>query len=273
MIFLKKLIEFPGFLYKNFFLISVLTKKEFQSKYKNSILGLLWAFLIPTALFATYIFAFTFVFKAKWGINTNYDSFTFAFLIFIGLMTFNFFSESISRSINIIISNPSYVKKINFPLEILVFVNVISVLINYLITLFVFILIMFFYKDFSFLYIFLNMPLVLFFYFLLALGMSFIFSILGVIFKDISQIISLLITCLLFGSAVFYPVDIIPDKYQFIFQYNPIVLVIDLSRKIIFFQEIFSMMEYSIFFIEAIFVFVIGFIFFDIFKKNLADEI
>src|SRR4030042_3033223 len=99
-------------------LIIRMAKRDVSSRYRGSILGLLWSVITPILMLAIYTFVFSEIFKVRWG-GLDYGPGEFALRLFSGLIVFNFFSENINRSPNLILENTSFVKKVVFPLEIL----------------------------------------------------------------------------------------------------------------------------------------------------------
>ena len=81
-------------------------------------MGLFWAFVNPLILLAVYSLIFGTIFQSRWG-GTEGATLDFALILFIGLIAFNLFSECINRAPTLISSNPNYVKKVVFPLEVL----------------------------------------------------------------------------------------------------------------------------------------------------------
>ena len=98
--------------YRGFVLGSV--KREFQSKYRNSLLGMGWSVINTLAMIVVYTVIFSQVMKAKLpGLDT-----TFAYSIYLcsGVLTWGLFSEMMTRSQNLFLDNSNLLKKINFPI-------------------------------------------------------------------------------------------------------------------------------------------------------------
>ena len=105
-------------LWRNRHLIIQMIKREIGARYRESMLGLLWAVLNPVLMLAVYAFVFGVVFQAKWNQPVG-DHSQFALVLFCGLIVFNLFSESVLRAPTLVLNNAVYVKKVVFPLEIL----------------------------------------------------------------------------------------------------------------------------------------------------------
>ena len=108
----------PAELWRQRQLLRQLTNRAVQQRFRGSALGLLWAMLNPVFMLLVYTFVFSFVLRIRsW--NGQGTSFVFAMNLFCGLIVYGIFAESVGAASIQVLSNPSYVKKILFPLEIL----------------------------------------------------------------------------------------------------------------------------------------------------------
>jgi len=232
--------EFFGFfrkVHRYRYLLAQITKREIASRYRGSALGFIWAFLNPLLMLAVYTFVFSVVFKARWGeLGVEENRVDFAIILFAGLLTFNLFADILNRAPYLILSNPSYVKKVIFPLELLPLVSIGTVLFHSSLSLLVLLAAQFLFKGYipwTSLYI----PLVILPVLLAGLGVSWLLSALTVYIRDIAQITGLLTTILLFVSSVFFPISALPARYQLIIYLNPLALVVSESRKVLVFGQ------------------------------------
>ena len=99
-------------------LIRQFVKREFDARYRQSLLGITWAFLTPLLMLGVYTFVFRFVFKLRWGGTGDESDLAFALRLYAGLAVFNFFAECVVRAPRLILEQPQLVKKVVFPLEI-----------------------------------------------------------------------------------------------------------------------------------------------------------
>jgi lipopolysaccharide transport system permease protein len=203
-------------------------------KYRGSLLGFLWSFLQPLIQLAIYTFAFSFVIKAKWGIQ-NENHLDFALILFASLTVFNLLGDSMREAPHIILSHASYVKKVVFPLELLPVTNVLTILFNTSISIIIFLIIFGVFGGSSLPVSILMLPLILIPLVFASIAVSFFISSLCVYFRDITQLVGNIVTVLLFVSPVFYSLDRIPGKYQWILLLNPLSHVLDISRKVMIF--------------------------------------
>lgn len=261
--------EMAASLWRNRNLISVSVRREVLGRYRGSLMGILWSFFNPLFMLAVYTFVFSVVFKARW--NTASDSKTeFALVLFAGLIVFNLFSECINRAPSTILGNPNYVKKVIFPLEILPWVNLGSSLFHCGISLCVWLiayLVFFGAPHLSALYL----PLILTPLALVIMGLSWALASLGVYLRDVSQIIGIITTMMMFLSPIFYPASALPENYRPIIYMNPLTAVIEQARSVLFWGNSpdFSLIAGSI--ATSSLIAWLGFAWFQKTRKGFAD--
>lgn len=213
-------------------LILRLARREIEAGYRGSFLGLLWLVLRPLLLLAVFTFVFSVVFQARWQVPVGGKG-HFALLLFAGLIVFNIFAECVNRAPGLILENPTYVKKVVFPLEVLPWVSLIGALFNALMSLGVLLVI----------YVFLLgippwtavlIPVVVFPLVLLIMGLSWFLASVGVFIRDLRQIIGVITMMFLFLSPIFYPITALPEGLrQFIFL-SPLTLILEETRAVLF---------------------------------------
>ncbi len=209
-------------------LIHSLIRREVVGRYRGSVLGLLWSFFNPVLMLAIYTFVFSVVFKARW-LEGSESKTEFALVLFAGLMLYNFFAECVTRAPGLVLSNVNYVKKVVFPLEILPVVILGSAFFHFLVSLVVWLI---FYLTFfgvppaSFVFI----TILLLPFMLMVLGLGWFLASIGVYLRDVSQVIGLITSALMFLSPIFYPVTALPENYRWLLQINPLTFVIEQAR-------------------------------------------
>jgi lipopolysaccharide transport system permease protein len=257
--------------WRNRQLIGVLVEREVLGRYKGSYFGVLWSFFNPVLMLCVYTFVFSVVFKARWGVG-NDSTVEFASVLFIGLIAFNFFAECISRAPSLVLSNPNYVKKVIFPLEILPLVSMgaalIHMLISFLVWLIFYLLIFGITSQASYFFPVALLPLIF-----ITLGISLTLSSLGVYFRDISQVVSLLVTALMFLTPIFYPISILPEQYKFFMAFNPIALSVEEIRNVLIWGVPPDWNNYLSYLATSFFILIIGFFIFQKARKGFADVI
>jgi lipopolysaccharide transport system permease protein len=218
-------------LWRNRLLIWQMTRRDIAARYRGSVIGLAWTFINPLLMLVVYTFVFSVVFKARWGIEEESRT-DFAIILFAGMIVFGLFAEMINRAPGQIVSNANYVKKVVFPLEILSWVSLGSVLFHSLVSLAVLLLAQLI-INVSLPWTVVLFPLVLLPLIFASLGGAWFLAALGVYVRDIGQITTVFTTVLMFMSAVFYPISALPEAYQAWLRLNPLVLIITESRKVL----------------------------------------
>ena len=258
-----------GSLWRNHNLIISLVKREVIGRYRGSVLGLLWSFFNPVLMLAVYTFVFSVVLKTRWNAGSN-SQLEFALVLFAGLLIFNLFSECATRAPTLILANINYVKKVVFPLEILPWVALGSAFFHMTVSFGVWLL---FYLAFfgvpqptMLLFPLILLPLVLF-----TMGVSWILASLGVYLRDVSQIIGMVTTTLMFLSPVFYPLSSLPKEYQPFFNLNPLTPAIEQARGVLIWGQAPDSLDLGIYTLAAATIAWLGFAWFQKTRRGFAD--
>lgn len=227
--------EMVASFWRNRDLIRALVKREVIGRYRGSFMGILWSFFNPIFMLAVYTFVFSFVFKARWGATSDSKA-EFALVLFSGLMVFNIFSECINRAPSLVLANVNYVKKVVFPLEILPWVSLGASLFHALISLAVWLAAYAIFFGIPHPTVLFS-PLIVAPLVLLIMGVSWLLASLGVYLRDVAQIIGLLTTALMFMSPIFYPATALPEEYRPLLYLNPLTVIIEQTRDILFWAK------------------------------------
>ncbi|WP_438978912.1 ABC transporter permease [Polynucleobacter sp.] len=226
-------------------LVIELTKREFSSKYRGSFGGLIWSFAQPLFLLTVYTIAFGVILKARWGFSGGTREY--ALMLFAGLIVFNAFSEVLTKSTTLITSNPNFVKKVVFPLELLPVITVITALMHALIGVGVwlagYILLMGVPKATIFIF-----PLVLICFVPILLGLGWLLSSVGVVIKDIGQLTGMLNHALLFLTPIFYSIEAAPPLLQNLLMLNPLTFIVEQFRLVLFYGQMPALKGLTVYF-------------------------
>ncbi|CAJ9475323.1 ABC transporter permease [Burkholderia pseudomallei] len=256
---------------RNASLIWQMTKREVVGRYRGSVLGLAWSFFNPLLMLAVYSFVFSFVFKSRWGGGAeDQGRAQFAMMLFVGMTIHGLFAECVNRAPSLILNNPSYVKKIVFPLEILPIVALLSAFFHTLVSLAVLLLGFALFKHFVFASA-LFLPIVLLPLMLMSLGVAWFLAATGVFVRDVGQITGLFTMVLMFLSPVFYPASALPEKYRFWLELNPLTLFIEQSRGILLEGRVPDFHPLGLAFLGGVAVACAGFKYFQLMRKGFAD--
>ena len=212
------MIEFLRETYRYRELIWALALKELRVRYKRSILGFLWALLNPALLML--------VLTVVFGTIMRFGIPHYAIFLLSVLLPWTFFTQSLAYSVESVVGNAEllkkvYVAKIVFPMAA-VLSNIVNFLLS-LIPLLLLILAMRFPLHWTWIYVpFAMISLVLF-----TLGTCFFFAAANVFYRDVSHIIQILLSAWFYFTPIIYSLDIVPEKYRWLFHLNPMVYVLN----------------------------------------------
>lgn len=209
------------------FLVRQLVGRELTSRYRTTFLGTFWLILQPLLMLCIYTLVFSGIFKARWsGTATTTD---FALMLFAGLIPFSFLSEVLTTAPTTIASQPNFVKKIVFPLEVLPVVKVMTAFVGAMIGLAILLAVQAF-KGNGPSWGALAAPLVLLEMVPMLLGIAWGVSAIGVYLRDTVQVVGVVTSILLFLSPIFFPPDAIPQELRLLVDFNPLATPIQALR-------------------------------------------
>lgn len=220
-------------------LIYRLARREIESRYRGSALGIIWSVLIPLFMLGVYTMVFGGILHATWTIPPGGKG-SFFLILFMGLIIVNFFAECAGRAPVLMLSNVSYIKRVVFPLEILPVVLLLSAAFDLVLSLIVLVLIFIPVLGLPFATIFL-LPLVLTPLMFATLGIVWFISSLGVYLRDLRMIISVVLAALPFLCPVFFQFeafDRLGSGFKQLLFLNPITVPVVQSRQVLFFNEL-----------------------------------
>lgn len=253
----------------HFNLIRKLLVREIYSRYQGSMLGLTWSIINPLLMLGVYTIVFSEIFRIRWG-GIDDNKVMFAIMVFSGMLVLSFFSEVLTKAPSLIIYNVNYVKKVVFPLNILsivsVFTAVFQVIMNLIVLLIAVILVK---GTLSLTALFL--PIIIMPLIVLALGLSWAISAVGVYFRDVGELVAAVTTVLVFLSPVFYPMSAVPEGLQKYILLNPLTFIIQQIRLVIISGQTPSWTGLLLYTLVALLAALIGYCLFEKSKKGFAD--
>lgn len=209
-------------------LLRALVSKELKVKYKRSALGFLWSLITPIALTAIYLFVFVYVYKVP-----KRD-----FILFLlsGLLPWHYFNMSVLAATNSFVENGPLIRKVYFPRQLLPISIVIANLINFLIGLSVLMVVVLvvgkpFWSQAHWLVGAVLLET------LILVGFTLILSLGNVYFRDIQQLISILMLVFFFATPVVYEfsqLDGLPAWLRWTVMANPLSAVMEMYRAALF---------------------------------------
>ncbi|WP_405291006.1 ABC transporter permease [Methanobrevibacter sp.] len=206
------------------FLLEEIAKRNFEARYKDSVLGILWSILKPLLIMILLTIIFSTLFANR---IENYPVYLLA-----GKCIYDFFASSTNLSATAIKYNSNIIKNTSSKKYTFVVGGIISEFLNFLITLMILIAVMIFtHAEFHFLTIPLSIiPIISLIMMLIGIGLT--LSILCMYYADIQHLWSVIAMIGMYASAIFYPMDIIPEPYHQYLVLNPIFWIIDQFRSL-----------------------------------------
>jgi lipopolysaccharide transport system permease protein len=247
-------------------------KRDVAAKYRDSMLGLMWALLVPLLMLGVYSFVFGVVFKARFPEMGRGVEGEFALILFSGLILHALLADGLSATPTLITSNANLVKKVIFPVEILVPSIVFTALVQLIISFGVLLLALFFVYG-SVPLTALWLPIILFPFIILCMGLFWAIAALGVYIPDIRHIMGMVSTLLLFISTIFYPASRLPDYLQWVLYLNPLSVVVDQIRLVLFGGVGPQWHILAAFYFVSFAVFYAGYMLFLQLRKGFADVV
>lgn len=217
--------------YRGFVLGSV--KREFQSKYQNSLLGGLWTVLQPLAMILVYTLVFSELMRARLpGVDGPY-----AFSIYLcsGVLTWALFNEIVQRSQTVFLDNGNMIKKLSFPRICLPAIVVLGALLNFSITIAIFLAFLAVTGYFPGVVLVAVIPLLLI-QVAFAVGLGIIIGVLNVFFRDVGQFFSIVMQFWFWFTPIVYSTATLPEGARPWIALNPMTGLMQ-SYQAIFFQK------------------------------------
>ena len=206
------------------FLMSRLVSRDFNTKYRQSVLGVLWSILNPMLTTLVMYIVFSTLFRST---VENYIAY-----LLCGIIMFNFFSESTSLGVDSITGNSSMLNKVYVPRYIYPICRVASSFINLVISLVPLLVVMAF-CGLRITKAFLLIPIPFLMLFVFACGMSLLLSTSNVFFRDTKFLWGVVSMMWMYLTPLFYTEEIIPAKLLSIYHMNPMYQFIYFFRTII----------------------------------------
>ena len=239
-------------------------KKEIRGKYKGSFLGVLWSFVNPLLTVLVYALVFPFILKNR---PDNY----LVYLI-VGMLPWTFFTTVINQGTFTILGNAGIIKKVYFPREILPISVVASGLVNFMISCII-ILIFLIFTGIGISWYILLFPFIVLIQCLLSLGIIFITSAINVYVRDAEYIITFILNMLFYATPILYDPATFGNKFQWIFQLNPMAIIIGGYRDVLFYQQMPNIQSLLILFATSMLLLFAGIGIFRKLEKGFAEEV
>jgi len=246
-------------------LFVVFAWRDIKIRYKQTMLGALWAVFQPI----TSMFIFTLFFGNFAKIPSG--ELPYSLFVLTGLVFWNYFSGILSRASNSLIENEGIVKKVYFPREILPLSTIGANLVDFGISFLLLISVSFFLSFIPNISIFFIIPLGLIIATLGASGLGFLFASFNVKYRDVRYVLPFFIQMMIFLTPVIYPTSIMRPSFRYLIAINPIAGVIESVRIVIAGGQITNWDILGISALSSILLFIIGLYYFKSTERFFAD--
>lgn len=202
-------------------LFYILSWRDIAVRYKQTIIGVLWAILRPLLTIAVFTIIFGRLAKLPSDGNVPY-----AIMVYAAMLPWQFFSSSVTESSNSLIGNTQLITKVYFPRIIIPISSIVTSFIDFLVSFAILIFLMV-YFQFTPNWNILFLPIFLLVAFLTAAGIGLYITALNVKYRDFRYIVPFIVQFGLYISPVGFSSSIIPEKFRLLYSLNPMVGVID----------------------------------------------
>ena len=238
-------------------LIYELTKREISERYSGQVFGALWTIGHPLLLTLVYIFIFGFVFRARVGGTIDMPLDYTAYML-SGIIPWLVFQKALGKASTVIIANANIVKQVIFPLEVLPVKSVLATIVTEIVFLFLLIiytLIM----NHTLPWTSVFLPVLILFQTLGMIGMSYLFSSIGVYFRDLKDFVLVFLSIAFFILPILYLPESIPSAIRPVLYLNPLSYMIWCYQDILYFGQFAHPWAWVVFLLGSLFVFIFGF--------------
>lgn len=198
-----------------------MTEKELRARYKHTIFGFLW--LVANPMLQMLIIGFVFPLFVKETVPHYH------YFLFTGLLVWNFFSLSLSKTTSSIVNERSLIKKAMFPKAVIPISIILSNLIHYLAALLLFCIPLLFLRTLSLTsiqYFVCGLGLLLLF----TIGLSLLTSALNVRFRDINFFVQAILIIWFYATPIVYSLAQIPNRLLWLWRFNPLTSIVQLMQ-------------------------------------------
>lgn len=193
-------------------------RRDFRSRFNNSLLGATWTIISPAALIFVYTVIFSRVMQARLpGTGTAY---AYGIYLCAGILTWGLTAEITGRCVNTFIENANLLKKLTFPRLTLPLIVVLTALLNFSVIFLIFTLFLAVTGNFPGLIYFAIFPL-LAVQVVFCVGLGICLGVLNVFFRDVGQLYAVLLQFWFWLTPIVYPLDVLPARARDIIAFNP----------------------------------------------------
>jgi lipopolysaccharide transport system permease protein len=257
-------------------LLRMLVERDLKTRYRGSLLGVLWSFLQPLGMMLV-------MSVLAWNIKTNringvaYDNWH--VFVLCGLLAWNYFSAAVVAGSGSVLDNAHLVKKVYFPRIVLPLAAVCSALVNYLLAVPVF-LVVALVSGHALTPVLFFLPFVVLIQTVFSTGIALLLSTLNVFYRDTKFLIELAMLALFFLTPIFYsaedltlPAAAADSTAVWIRRLNPMASLVNMYQDLMFLNRMTSLDFVLRTALTALLVFVVGYVVFQRYGPRFGEEV
>ena len=208
-------------------------RREFEARYRNSVLGAAWTVLQPLSLVAIYAVVFSQVMRARLpGAAAGGSPFAYAIYLCSGVITWGYFAEIVTRGQAIFIDNANLIKKLNFPKICLPLIALSGATLDFAIVFGIFTAFLLATGTFPG-WTFVALVPVLAVQVAFAIGLGVILGVLNVFFRDVGHFFAIFLQFWFWFTPIVYPPEILPAWLRGIVELNPMARLVEAYHAIL----------------------------------------
>lgn len=232
--YIKELLRSPfdilGNLYRYRHILIQMVIRELKGRFAGSMGGMLWHFVHPILMLIIFLFVFVYIFKVRIGVAGS--STLSSVYLMSGLFPWIIMAEGLSRGTSSLIENANLIQKTFFPTEILTAKAVVTPFLSYGIAIILLSLYTIIFLDNS-LKIFIVLPFIILLQVFFTIGIAFLTATISVFFRDIMQLVQVVISFWIYLTPILYPVDMLPDWARTVMYINPLYPLISIYQSLL----------------------------------------
>jgi ABC-type polysaccharide/polyol phosphate export permease len=249
---------------KYFNFVREMAYADFKLRYQGSILGVLWSFLRPLVMFGVLYLVFS-----KFA---RFDIPNYQFYLLLGVIMWNFFAEATSSAMSGLVNKAGLIRKVNFSKSVIVISSVLIAFINLIIGILVFLIFLIFHRGIELHGLFPTLLLLVNLFFV-AMGVGLFLSALNSKFKDVTHLWELLLPIGFWLTPIIYSASMVPPRYDWLLEINPIYQIIEHSRKALIYGNVADPISFVKLSFFSLIIFILGLMFFQRRQKYFAEEL
>lgn len=238
--------------------------REIKAKYKQALLGVSWALLQPLATMIIMTIVFSYFARIP------SDGVPYPLFLFTALLPWTFFSGALSRGASSLVNLRGLITKIYFPRESLVVAALAAAFVDFAITALIYIGLLVYYGVAPDLYWLMVVPIMCI-QILFTLGIVLFLAPLNVFYRDVGQMIPLVLQIWMYASPIMYPLRIVPERVRPVYFLNPMVCITDSYRRVILHGQSLDYVHLGATFILSVLLVIAGYAYFKRVEMKFAD--